>query len=229
MPHPRKSRFSISTKVALGIVVVVAIVALLYYNPKEISFGGLGSVKIGLPNIFPGAVGGERLSFIMTSSESFLRNEVNLQDATLTIKGTHTADAALGDSVFESANKNSEIAFQKFNGKMTVSGRLVSVEGSAAGATLDGSKIRPKSASFAVAAKLVPESYSISPVTIDRLALAGVYGSVERLGDESGTIQLSNSTVEISAFQGGVVFDGSAYRLVGSAVEIKGKSFTLKG
>jgi hypothetical protein len=40
---------------------------------------------------------------------------------------------------------------------------------------------------------------------------------------------LTNSTVEIDGFEGKMSFDGKSYILSGSANEIRGKSFVLKG
>ncbi len=228
MPNPHR-RFSVSTKLALGIVVIVAIVAIVYYNPTDISFGGLKEVGSGLTDIFAGGASGERLNFTMSSSESFLKDEMVLEDATVTANGVHTIDTSVGDSVFENSNMDSDVTFDGFNGRMGVSGGTLSIEGSAKSAGSEGATVKPKTKSFAVAAQLVPDSYSIDPVTIDKIRLVKVFGTIERLGDESSTTQLANSTVEIANFQGSMSFDGTSYRLTGSATEVKGKSFTLKG
>lgn len=229
MPNPHRSRFSISTKLALGIIVAVAIVAFVYYNPGELSFGSLGQVGSGLTDIFEGGASGERLNFTMSSSESFLKDEMVLEDASVTVNGVHTIDTSVGDSVFENANEDTDVTFEDFNGRMGMREGTLSIEGSAKSASSEGAKVKPKTKSFAVAAQLVPDSYSIDPVTIDKIRLVKVFGSIERLGDESSTTQLSNSTIEITNFQGSMSFDGTSYRLTGSATEVKGKSFTLKG
>lgn len=232
MANPHRSHFSLSTKIALAIIVVVGIVGFLYYDPTGLdifSSGGLGSIGSGLTNIFGDGGSGERLNFTMTSSVSLFQDELSLEGATVTARGTHLADTSVGDLVFENNGKESEISFVDFNGKMEIADGILTISGSAGRASSDGSAIRPKSKTFEVAAQLTPSSYSINPVAIEKISLSGVSGSIERLGDESSTTQLSNSTVEIVDFQGSLSLNGANYIITGSASEIKGKSFTLKG
>lgn len=231
MPNPHKSRISISTKIGLAIVVVVAIVAFFYYRPESNPLNNFNFNKVtsGFTNIFGGATGGERLYFVMTSSESLLTQGTNLEGATIAAKGQQLSQTVFGDSAFDNLGKNSEVSFEDFNGQIQVSGKTLSVDGSASSASSDGTKVRPKGKRFTVNAKLVPESYSISPVNLDKIFLTNIYGSVERLGEENSTIKLTNSSVEITGFQGSVTFDGIKYKISGSATEFKGKSFTLKG
>jgi len=226
---PHKSRISVSTKLALGIVVVVGIVAFLYYNPSDLSFGGLGQVGSGLTDIFGSDSSGERLNFTMASSENFFKDELVLEDASILANGVHTADTSVGDSVFENMNDEASVSFEGFNGRMTLKDGTLTIDGSADNAGSEGARIKPKSKSFAVSAQLSPSSYTISPVTIGKISLVRVFGSIERLGDESSTTTLSNSTVQITDFQGSMSYDGKDYVLTGSATEVKGKSFTLKG
>ncbi len=231
MPHPHRSRFSISTstKIALGIVVVVAIVAFLYYNPSGFSFGAIPVIGGDLTNIFGGQPAGERFDFTMKSSENFFKDELRLEDATVTVSGIHVIDTSVGDSVFSNLNEQATVSFAGFNGRMSIKNGILSVSGTAIGASSGETRIKPKAGSFSVEAQLAPSGYSISPVTIDKINLVRVYGSIEKIGYESTTTQLANSTVGISGFQGAMLYDGTQYTLTGSAVEIKGKSFTLKG
>ena len=225
MPGARRFSLSTTTKVALGIIVIVAIAAFLYYNPADISLGGgIG----GLTDIFSGGGGGERLNFTMSSGESFLKDSLQLEDASLTATGVHKKDTSVGDSLFENADENSAITFEGFRGKMSLKDGVLFIDGTAKSASSEGSRLKPKSGKFSVSAQLVPDSYTVSPVTIDRLSK--VTGAIETLGNEEAAAQLSNSsTVDIFNFQGSMDFDGRAYRLSGSATQIKGKSFTLRG
>lgn len=231
MPNPHKSRVSVSTKIGLAIVVVVAIVAFFYYRPESNPFSSFNFNKAtsGFTNIFGGAAGGERLYFVMTSSESLLTEGTNLEGAMIVARGQQLSQTVFGDSTFDNLGKKSEVSFDDFNGQIQVSGKTLSIDGSASSASSDDTKVRPKGKRFAVSASLVPESYSISPVKVDKISLAKIYGSVERLGEENSTIRLTNSSVEITGFQGSVTFDGINYKISGSATEFRGKSFTLKG
>lgn len=234
MAHGGKPSISLSTKIALAIIVVVGIAAFFYYDPASLNFGGIPGVSEiggGLTNIFGGtSSAGERLNFTMTSSESFFGGELDLKETSVTLRGAHSVATSAGDSVFDNLGKDSEVTFDGFNGKMSVKDGKLSISGTATSASSGGAdRIRPKSKSFSVSTELVPSSYSISPVTIDKISLVKVFGSIERPGDESSTTQLANSTVQIANFQGSLMFDGESYRISGSATEVKGKSFTLKG
>lgn len=221
--------FSNSTKIALGIIVVVAIVAFFYYEPLDLSPGGLKDIGDGLSDVFTAEPSGEPLNFTMTSSVSFLTDEVVLKDAAVSIDGTHVSETSVGDSLLDDLNRESEVSFTGFDGRMSVLDGTVSIEGTAESVISEGARIKPKQKRFDVSSSVVPESYSIDQVTVPKMRLVKVFGSIERAGDESSTTALSNSTVEISGFQGSMSFDGRNYVLTGSAVEVKGKSFTLKG
>lgn len=234
MPHPKapRKKVSVSTKLALGIIVVVAIVALLFYSPDELSFGQFGSIKTGLPDtsgLF-GSSGGPRLSFVLTSNQSIVNGEVTVKDALVTIKGVHNIPTSIGDAVFDNFGKQSEVTFVGFDGKITVVGGTgLTLEGTATSAVSDGTAIKPKSETFQVEADLKPTSYAIDPVSIKNLDLTGAFGTIEKLGKESSTVQIKGGKVSVKDFSGGMTFDGSKYRLSGDASKIQGASFTLTG
>ena len=193
---------------------------------KKSLFNGFGD---GLGDVFAGAPEGEPLNFTMTSSVSFLNDEIVLEDATVVMDGTHVAETSIGDSLLDDLNEESSVRFSGFKGRMSFVDGALSVEGTAESVESEGARIKPKQKRFDVSSSVVPESYLINPVTVPKIRLVKVFGSIERLGDESSTTNLANSTVEISGFQGSMSFDGKDYVITGSAVEIKGKSFTLKG
>lgn len=230
MAHAEKmGSFSNSTKVALGIIVVVAIIAFFYYEPLDLSPGGLKDIGDGLGDVFSGEPTGEPLNFTMTSSVSFLTGEMVLEDATVELEGVHVAETSVGDSLLDDLDGDATVGFTGFNGRMSVLDGALSVDGTAESVISEGARIKPKQKRFDVASSVVPDSYSIDPVTIPRIRLVKVFGSIERVGDEGSTTRLANSTIEIDGFQGSMTFDGRNYVITGSAVEVKGKSFTLKG
>jgi len=214
-----------STKVAIGIIVLVGIVAFLFYDPAGLNFGLKND---GLTDIFGNTIGG-KVDFKMTSSESFLVDDLLLKDASILLNGVHSEDTVIGDLIVSNKGKDTEVSFEVFNGRLRDSGVGISLEGTAAAATTGGTSLKPKVKKFSVSASMKPDSYAVDPVTIDRIRLVKVYGSIERAGGEKSTTNLANSTVEISGFEGKMSFDGKSYVLSGSADEIRGKSFTLRG
>lgn len=214
-----------STKAAIGIVVLVGIAAFLFYDPAGLEIGLNGD---GLTDIFGNKIGG-RVDFTMTSSESFLTDSILLKDASIVLSGLHSEDTAAGDLTVDNKGKEAEVSFEVFNGRLEADGGEITVEGTAAAAASRGVGLKPKAKKFSVSASLRPDSYAIDPVTIDGVKLVKVYGSIERAGEEKSTTSLANSTIEIAGFEGKMSFDGRSYVLSGSADEVKGKSFTLKG
>lgn len=228
MPHPGKRRFSLSTKIAIGIIVVVGIVALLYYQPDGLPFD-LGK-SISIPGITGGtsAAAMEKLTFTITSDDPLIEDALTIQNVTVTVSGTHRAATSIGDAVFDNQNQVAEITFEGFDGRITLDDTLV-VDGTATSAVSEGARIKPKSARFSVEAELLPTSYSIGPLDIQDLELTDVSGTIERLGKEGGTIALEGSDVEVSNFKGTLSLRGGKYVLSGSALRVVGESFTLKG
>lgn len=229
MPHPKaKRKVKVSTKLALGIIVVVAIVALLFYSPDGISIPGVGNVELGLPDIFGGQeVGGDKLTFVMTSDQSILKDKISLKEAKVTVSGTHRIPTSLGQVVFDNADKEAEVTFNGFDGTVTTTANILSATGTALNAVSDGTTIKPKTDEFDVEVSLQPSSYTITPITVRDLELTSVSGSIEKLGKESSTVKLTGSTVNIKGFQGALTFDGSQYKLTGTASMIEGESFVL--
>ncbi|MBI4894784.1 MAG: hypothetical protein HY833_03550 [Candidatus Aenigmarchaeota archaeon] len=234
MAHPPsggggKSNLSSSTKVALGIIVIVGIAAFAFYDPAGLSLG----VFEGFDgkNIFGDRVGdGESgpVNFTMTSSVGLLDDSTVLLDSDIVLQGKHVKDTVIGDSLIDVSGESMRIVFNEFNGKLEIDSVNLSVEGTAASAEVQGTKLRPKSKKFSISAELEPSAYSIDPVTISRVRLSGVTGSIDSEGGESSSTKLANSTVELTDFHGSISFDGKNYVLKGSAKEIQGKSFTLK-
>lgn len=231
MSSPHRHRFSVSTKVALGIIVVVAIVAFLYYSPGSVSLGKLGEVKLGLPDIFGERTeaGEDKLTFTITSGESLLKGSIGLENASVTVGGTHKSDASIGEAVFDTANKDAEVTFRGFVGVVVFEGDSISVQGTATSAVSEGATIKPKAEKFSVEAELSPSSYTIDPIEIGSFKLANISGNMEKLGKESSTVQLSDSTIDISNFEGIATLSDGTHRLAGTATRVKGESFTLEG
>ena len=232
MPHhAKKLHLSASTKIAIAIIVVVGIVALLFYSPDEgiASIGKINAPDIGLPNILGGNdVPEGSLSFILTSDKNLLSNRLDLKNATVSIDGVHEDDTVLGDVVLDNKGERDALDFEGFDGRIIILSNTLSVDGSATSTTSGDTKIKPKSNTFSVQAELEPESFTIGPLDISDLELIGISGNIESIGKEKGSINLADSDLEISNFKGILRFDGDSYKLTGSAREIQGASFTLK-
>jgi len=224
-----KSNISNSTKVALGIIVLVGIAAFLFYDPAGLSFGVFESFDG--KDIFGNTVG-DRISgpinFTMTSSVGIVEESTVLQNSNILLQGKYAKDTVIGDLIIDSSGKAMSLSFNEFNGRLEIGNVNLSIDGTAAAAVVDGTKLSPKTKKFSVSAVLEPASYSISPVTISKIRLTGVTGSIDSEGRESSSTKLSNSTVDLTDFRGDISFDGKSYILKGSANEIRGKSFTLK-
>jgi hypothetical protein len=218
-----KLGLSNSTKIAIGIIVLVGIAAFLFYDPAGLN---IGLEDDGKTDIFGNKIGG-RVDFTIKLSE-LPQNNFILKDANIVLSKVQPGDIIL-DTVVIGKDKNLEASFEAFNGKLNLEGGDMSVEGTAATATINGVDLKPKTKKFMVSVKSRPDSYVIDHVTIDRINLVKVYGNIERIGAEKSTIDLTNSTVEIDGFEGKMSFDGKSYILSGSANEIRGKSFVLKG
>lgn len=234
MPNaPHRSHVSTSTKVAIGVIVIVAIAGFLYYKPNALSSIGLGSLQNlggGLSDVLGSNPNGARLNFTMSSSESVFSGVLGLDNASVAIQGKQAAVTSVGDSNFDSGGNVSSIVFLNIKGTATLSNGTLSVQGTASSAMVNGVEIKPKSGSFAVSAQMFPDYYSLYMVQIPTISLTNVQGVMQKLGDESNAITLSNSTIQITDFRGEI--DGGSTpgsSITGSATGIKGKSFTLNG
>jgi hypothetical protein len=234
MAHPPsggggKSNISNSTKIALGLIVIVGIAAFAFYDPAGLSLGVFE--EFDGKDIFGNRVGDGipgPVNFTMTSSVGLLEESTVLEDSNIVLQGEYVKDTVIGDSLIESSDGRMRIVFNEFNGRLEIDSVNLSVEGTAASAEVQGTKMRPKSKKFSISAELEPSAYSIDPVTISKVRLSEVTGSIDSEGEESSSTKLANSTVELTDFRGSISFDGKNYVLAGSAKEIKGKSFTLR-
>lgn len=229
MQHPSKSRFSLSTKLALAIIVVVGIVAFLYYSPEEFNLGGLGSIGESVGGIFTFAnsQSGERFDFAMQSSVNPLAQEVKLENASLSAKGLNLESIEVDDLVFDNFEQTSEIAFESFDGKVVFRNDSLAIEGTASSATIDGVKLKARDGDLKVSARIVPVSYSMSPVSLPLLLLKGTSGKVDTNGNS--TVQFTSADIEVVGFEGSLSSTGSSHSIAGSALEVRSKNFSLKG
>lgn len=225
--HHAPGGMSMSTKIGLGIAVVVAIVAILYYSPDGVSFGNVFGG--GFEDVFEPSGSGEKMAFSVSSSQSLIEDEFGINNATVSVSGRNRADLSVGDAAFANSGKDADVEFRGFQGKVTVGGGSITVDGTATMVVLDGSGIKPKAKTFIVSAQMAPDAYSIDKISVKDLMLAGVTGSIERAGEESSRVTLSNSTLKISDFDGSVELKSGGYVLAGASSRIEGKSFTLKG
>jgi hypothetical protein len=230
MQHiPAKPRFPFSTKIALGIIIVVGIAAFLYYSPEDFSVNGFGNFGSGIGNIFSIATSSsvQGFDFYLQSSKSPLEQEVNIQNATVVAGGFHLTDTIVGDSAFENQGKTSEILLEGFNGKMSFKNETLFISGTATSASIDGYKLKPRTRNFDVSAQVQPTNYLIDPVSLLGIKILGTSGSVSKTGDNS-TVRFAQADIEIVGFEGSLSGGSDLHSISGSAVEVKSKSFSLK-
>lgn len=230
MQHPHKSRFGLSTKLALGIVVVVGIVALLYYGPGDIGIPGLegiGGSLDGLLENSPAAVAGERFDFVMQSSVSPIGQETLLQNASVSLSGVNSADTEAGNVAVGNSGKTSTIEAEDFNGKISIVNGTLSLSGTTGRIIVDGSEIKAKSGELRISVAMSPTSYSVYPVSMTVLSIAKTSGRVSAA--QNSTINFASTDVEIVGFEGTLSGTANSHTVDGSATEVRSKSFSLKG
>ncbi len=220
-------------KIIAAIVVILGILVLLF-GSTTLNLPVIGDIGkyLNLPSFIPlfnPTPSGNAFSFsLSTLSNSLDGQTLTAQNSNIVLLGTNFITLQVGDSSYQPGN-GATVQIYNFNGQAQFSYGTVILNGQADSVVLNSVSISSTSGQkLKIISQFSTANYTISSLSKQPLVLQNVYGTLKKTSGSSATEDLQNESLRIDGFQGDVGLSGN-YLITGSAVSIKGQTFSWTG
>lgn len=206
----------------LAVILIIAILALLYFSPQGRNYSSFLSNIVGnVVSIFSSK---ETFAFSLSTSKiAFEGKALNMPNSSFEIKGTSNYVKIQDVTGFSPGSVDLKVS--NFKGVAEITETSIRVNGEASRIELN-SVVFITDRSVMVEAEVTSDSYSLNSIFQESLDFDSLTGQFRRVSeDKTVTVDVSNEKVTIKNFAGNLQINEGEASLVGVATSVTGKTF----